>query len=182
MNAAIEIIARDGFKQASTKEIAKIAECTEALIFKYFKIKEDILDAIIKKVMGENDSEMALFLNQSYDFKTFLSELLNWYMKNYTLKTNIYKVIVRHEAANIEFGNFVYQQRLTRRLKPIILECEKRKKNGEIKSHVNCEMLGLIILELLDSIKFKILFLELDKDKVQKEYKKMFFLLAENFT
>lgn len=182
INAAIEVMARDGFKQASTKEIAQLSECTEALIFKYFKTKEDILDYIVQNVFVNNDSELLNFLNKDNDFKTVLCELVHWYINEFVTKTKLYKVIVRYEYSNLEFGKFVYTERLARRLKPIVLECEKRKEKGELKSHVNCEILGDTILELLDSIKFKILFLNLNAEEVKEKYTRIMLQLAESYS
>ena len=45
MDAAIESYARDGEQGLTTKNLAKVADCSEALIYRHFKSKEDLLRA-----------------------------------------------------------------------------------------------------------------------------------------
>jgi AcrR family transcriptional regulator len=47
VRVAMELFARDGFKGATTREIARKAGISEAVIFKHFSRKEDLYDAII---------------------------------------------------------------------------------------------------------------------------------------
>ena len=47
--AALELFARDGFSTTSTSKVAALAGVSEGLIFRHFKNKEGLLDAIIKE-------------------------------------------------------------------------------------------------------------------------------------
>ena len=51
LNAALELFAEEGFNSTSTSKIAKHAGVSEGLIFRHFKNKEGLLQAIMK--MGE---------------------------------------------------------------------------------------------------------------------------------
>lgn len=52
INAALKLFAEEGFKATSTSKVAKLADVSEGLIFRHFKNKDGLLDAIIKE--GEN--------------------------------------------------------------------------------------------------------------------------------
>ena len=47
-HAAIEIFSKKGYSAATTKEIAQAADVAEGTIFRYYKTKKSILDAIVR--------------------------------------------------------------------------------------------------------------------------------------
>lgn len=49
INAALKLFAEEGFKSSSTSKVAKLAGVSEGLIFRHFKNKDGLLDAIIKE-------------------------------------------------------------------------------------------------------------------------------------
>ncbi|PKP00753.1 MAG: hypothetical protein CVU14_06920 [Bacteroidetes bacterium HGW-Bacteroidetes-9] len=49
LQAALELFARDGFSSTSTSKVAAHASVSEGLIFRHFKNKEGLLEAIIKE-------------------------------------------------------------------------------------------------------------------------------------
>ena len=51
LNAALELFSEEGFKATSTSKVAKRAGVSEGLIFRHFKNKDGLLEAIIK--LGE---------------------------------------------------------------------------------------------------------------------------------
>ena len=51
LNAALELFAMEGYKGTSTSKVAKEANVSEGLIFRHFKNKEGLLEAILK--LGE---------------------------------------------------------------------------------------------------------------------------------
>lgn len=48
LNAALELFASDGYHAVSTSKIAKVAQVSEGLIFRHYKNKQGLLDAILK--------------------------------------------------------------------------------------------------------------------------------------
>lgn len=59
MNAALELVADIGYKNASTKKIAQAAKMNEASIFRLFGSKQQLfLDAIYYKSMSGDDIEL----------------------------------------------------------------------------------------------------------------------------
>lgn len=45
---ALKLFSRDGFEASSTRAIARSINCSDAVIYKHFKSKQEILDAIVK--------------------------------------------------------------------------------------------------------------------------------------
>lgn len=49
MEVALQLFAEEGFNAVSTSRIAKAAEVSEGLLFKHFKNKKGLLDALVKE-------------------------------------------------------------------------------------------------------------------------------------
>ena len=48
LQASVELFSRKGFDATSVTEIARSAEVTKALIYYYFKSKEEIMDSLVR--------------------------------------------------------------------------------------------------------------------------------------
>jgi AcrR family transcriptional regulator len=59
INASIELFSKKGFDAASVNEIAEQANVTKALIYYYFKSKEEILDSLVHSLM-DNITSIAM--------------------------------------------------------------------------------------------------------------------------
>lgn len=51
LNASIHLFSKKGFDATRLDDIAKVANVNKALIYYYFKSKEDIMDAIINSFL-----------------------------------------------------------------------------------------------------------------------------------
>lgn len=49
---SLKLFSRDGFEATSTRAIARSINCSDAVIYKHFKSKQDILDAIVEICSG----------------------------------------------------------------------------------------------------------------------------------
>jgi len=56
LHAALELFAKEGFKSTPTSKVAKRAGVSEGLIFRHFKNKEGLLEAILKE--GEERAKL----------------------------------------------------------------------------------------------------------------------------
>ncbi len=76
LESALALFAREGFKTTSTSKVAKHAGVSEGLIFRHFKNKEGLLDAIFKE--GEERAKL-LFANIVFetDPKKVISKTLD---------------------------------------------------------------------------------------------------------
>jgi AcrR family transcriptional regulator len=54
IEAAMQLFAKKGFRGTTTRDLATLAEVNEALIFRYFKTKEELYSAIIEHKAGEH--------------------------------------------------------------------------------------------------------------------------------
>src|SRR3989454_6519208 len=52
---AMELFAKKGFRGTTTRDLATQADVNEAIIFRYFKTKEELYSAIIEHKAGERD-------------------------------------------------------------------------------------------------------------------------------
>ena len=73
LRAAMEIFAKKGFRGTTTRDLAAQADVNEAIIFRYFKTKEDLYRAILEEKMqhgrAAKDEELSgLAENGSVEF------------------------------------------------------------------------------------------------------------------
>src|SRR4051812_15532563 len=64
LNAAVECFARDGFDAATTKSVAERAGVSEGLIHRYFKSKDGLLLALMRRFL-EDDAAHPVFAPQA---------------------------------------------------------------------------------------------------------------------
>ena len=79
LNAALELFSEEGFRVTSTSKVAKRAGVSEGLIFRHFKNKDGLLEAIIK--LGEEKAK-ALFADIVLETepKKVIQKTLNLYL------------------------------------------------------------------------------------------------------
>lgn len=51
MSAAVQVIREQGFSRTTTKEIARIADCSEGSLYNYFQGKDDLFDKVIQSMI-----------------------------------------------------------------------------------------------------------------------------------
>lgn len=64
LSASIELFSRKGFDATRVNEIAESAGVNKALIYYYFKSKEDILDTLLESVLAKLSAASMEFINQ----------------------------------------------------------------------------------------------------------------------
>ncbi|MFQ6069276.1 MAG: TetR/AcrR family transcriptional regulator [Candidatus Aminicenantales bacterium] len=86
LHTAQKIFAKKGFKAATTKEIAEKAKINKAMIYYYFKNKEELYLEVLKNFFGKISSSFSdvssLELNPPEKFKIFISEYIDIISKN----------------------------------------------------------------------------------------------------
>ncbi|QGH36815.1 TetR family transcriptional regulator [Gracilibacillus salitolerans] len=90
IDAAYKVFARNGYKDASIKDIAHYANITPGLVHYYFKSKEELFFAVQEKVQREYhlkyegaDKDSTSFLDVLEEIKTRASENPDWYRLRY---------------------------------------------------------------------------------------------------
>ncbi|MFC4404070.1 TetR/AcrR family transcriptional regulator [Gracilibacillus xinjiangensis] len=90
INAAYKVFARNGYKDASIKDIAEFANITPGLVHYYFKSKEELFFAVQEKAQKEyhlqyadKDKDSASLLDVLEEIKTRATENPDWYRLRY---------------------------------------------------------------------------------------------------
>lgn len=65
LNCGLELFAKNGYNATSTSQVAKLAEVSEGLIFRHFKSKEGLLNAIIEEGQQKVDQLYESVINES---------------------------------------------------------------------------------------------------------------------
>lgn len=65
LNCGLELFAKNGYNATSTSQIAKLAEVSEGLIFRHFKSKEGLLNAIIQEGQQKVDQLYESVINEA---------------------------------------------------------------------------------------------------------------------
>ena len=109
IHVAIQVFSKKGFNGATTKEIARAAGVTEALIFRHFPSKEALYEAILRwKVersgLEEKWSELRLRAERRDDsgvFRLVASSLLDFHRENVDfLRLMFYAILEDHQLAD----------------------------------------------------------------------------------
>lgn len=122
IDAAVVVIAENGYHQAQVSKIAKQAGVADGTIYLYFKSKEEILIQVFKEKMSV--------------FVTNLKEIL---LENNSATDKLYKMVENH-------FNVLYSDKML----AIVTQLELRQSNKEIRIRIN-EVLKEY-LSLLDEI------------------------------
>jgi len=118
LKAALELFAREGFAATSTSKVAKHAEVSEGLIFRHFKNKKGLLEAILvegeKKikllfaevVMESDPKELIRKVLNISDLMLSNQEDFDFWKLQYKIKWEI-EVYTEHkmEAVQLALGN-----------------------------------------------------------------------------
>ena len=65
LSCGLQLFAKNGYNATSTSQIAKAAEVSEGLIFRHFKNKEGLLNAILKEGQQKIDQLYATVINET---------------------------------------------------------------------------------------------------------------------
>jgi len=79
MEAAFNLIAKNGYDSTSVSMIAKEAEVSKGLLYNYFKSKEALVEALVMSAMSEVDSVLGELTDS--DPKAMLRNVFTWFFK-----------------------------------------------------------------------------------------------------
>lgn len=125
--AAIELFAQNGYNNVATAKIAQRAGVSEATLFKYFKTKKTLLDAIIAplvyafipQIQADLASRLLAHLNTLQDFVTFfVNDRYEFLRKN----RNLVLIMLQETLTNAKFREQIirkYTQNMGESIKAI---------------------------------------------------------------
>jgi AcrR family transcriptional regulator len=138
LQASLELFAQQGVKQTTTKQIATRAGVAEGTVYKQFKTKEALLEALLKPFFGhvlpEALKEFAATAN--LDEVTTLADYLDVAIDNrlnfIVANRDIVKIIFTEVLTNPDFKTLVDTNELKRYLQPFFTTFQKLQDAGEI--------------------------------------------------
>ncbi|WP_039074693.1 MULTISPECIES: fatty acid metabolism transcriptional regulator FadR [Bacillus] len=122
IDAAVEVIAENGYHQSQVSKIAKQAGVADGTIYLYFKNKEDILISLFKEKMGQ-----------------FIERMEEGIKEKRTAKEKLALVISKHFTLLADDHNLA-----------IVTQLELRQSNLELRQKINEILKGY--LNILDGI------------------------------
>ncbi len=96
--SAMELFARKGFRGTTTRDLATHAEINEAIIFRYFKTKEELYSAIIEEKAGieRRDSRLEEFqrLAATNDDEKFFKAIGTAFLEKHETDTTFLRLLL----------------------------------------------------------------------------------------
>ncbi|SDY57481.1 TetR/AcrR family transcriptional regulator [Herbiconiux ginsengi] len=91
LDAAAEVMRTKGLVETTTREIARAAGCSEALLYKYFSDKQHIFTAVLKERMPRLSSPEALVGEGSFadNLTTLVAELVAFYRESFPIAASM---------------------------------------------------------------------------------------------
>lgn len=110
LDAAVAVIAEQGFQNSTIKQIAARAEVADGTIYNYFKNKDDILLAIISQVTEAEVRDLHFAEAQHMQLSRFTQEYVAHRMAEVEAGYPIMKVLIGETLANPQLGQQVYEK------------------------------------------------------------------------
>lgn len=119
LRTAVELFSKHGFRGTTTKEIARAAGVSEAMVFKHFATKDELYGAILDnkacqsemQIPWHEDSVIRKAMDERDDFAVFYNLALNAMNKHQDdvrfLRLIFFSALEEHELANRFFKEFV---------------------------------------------------------------------------
>jgi AcrR family transcriptional regulator len=122
LQTAVNLFSQRGFKGTTTKEIARAAGVSEAIIFRHFATKDELYGAILhskscrdglNRFPWESNEVLQEAIHQKDDFGVFynlaLQAMTNHQKDEAFMRLLFYSALEEHELADRFFGEFVSQ-------------------------------------------------------------------------
>ena len=119
LQTAINLFSQKGFSGTTTKEIARLAGVSEAMVFRHFSKKSDLYDAILSnnachegmRFPWEEDAKLLEAIRQKDDYAVFYNLAVMALNKQQAdvgfMRLLFYSALEEHELAERFFGEFV---------------------------------------------------------------------------
>jgi len=120
LSTAVNLFSRNGFRGTTTKEIARAAGVSEAMVFRHFATKEALYGAILddkgcREGVGrfpwENNELLKKAIEEKNDFEVFYQIAVSALEKHQSsepfMRLLFYSALEAHELAEQFFGDFV---------------------------------------------------------------------------
>lgn len=153
--AAIELFAKKGYSNTSTREIAERAKVSEGTIFKHYKTKENLLKHLMLRfikflvpvVRGDflSDMEKVDYSNTHEFLESFIDNRIKFVKKN----ISIFRVFVKEIVYDDKFRKSLVENYLDEAEKALYGLLDKLRDKGELKNISNEDFLNLLLKVVL---------------------------------
>src|ERR1700758_5475503 len=97
IEAAMELFAQKGFRGTTTRDLASHAGVNEAIIFRYFKTKEELYSAIIEHKASEHrktQAEELDCLSATKEYEKFFQALGSTFLEKHETDTTFLRLLL----------------------------------------------------------------------------------------
>ncbi|MCX7753471.1 MAG: TetR/AcrR family transcriptional regulator [Blastocatellia bacterium] len=129
VQAAIELFARKGFNGTTTKEIARAAGVSEALIFRHFPTKQDLYSAIIDHKMKECRRSFQEELREAMahrDDRAFFTRLAEEILQTHREDPSFIRLMLFSALEGHELSRMVYETYVTEMFEELVAYIARR--------------------------------------------------------
>ena len=151
--SAIELFARKGFRGTTTRDLATHAEINEAIIFRYFKTKEDLYSAIIEtKASGEKqDSRLEEFqrLAATNDDEKFFQAIGRAFLEKHETDTTFLRLLLFSALEGHQLSDMFVSSMAARH--PLTAYIRRRIEEGAFRNDVDAQLSGRAFLGMFAS-------------------------------
>lgn len=151
-NALIQLLENKEFGSITTSEIAKTAGVTEALIYKYFKDKRDLLHQVLREYLEQYTKQFGLDLRGIKGALNKLRKLI-WVHINAYSANRVFAKILLIEARNCQDYYISDTYEFVKAYSNVVLHIlEEGIKNGEIRNDISPSLMRQGILGSIEHI------------------------------
>lgn len=152
IEAAVKVIAENGYHAAQVSKIAKKAGVADGTIYLYFKNKEDILISLFEVKMGRFVDQIAQSISQKQDVSDKLLSLI---------EMHFHQLAADHDLAivtqlELRQSNSELRLKINRVLKPYLAEIDLIIQEGidvkRFRSNLNLPLVRQMIFGTLDEV------------------------------
>lgn len=152
IEAAIEIIAVNGYHSSRVAKIARSAGVAEGTIYLYFKNKEDILISIFRDKLGEFISLASQRLNGIDSSFEVLANLIYWHysmFQNHPKLANVLQIELRQSDKSVRKGISLVIREYYRLIEKLV---EEGMEKGYFRPDLNPKVARKIIFGSMDEV------------------------------
>jgi len=129
----MKIFAAKGFQGTKTEEIAKAAGISEAMVFKFFKNKEDLYKAIISSTVKDHSKEISALRTEASNLPTILKDIVLHVIEQNEKDTTFIRLMLYSSLEEHEFAHNFMETHLLGETEEFTKAIEKGIQTGEYR-------------------------------------------------
>lgn len=170
-DAAFEVFAAKGYAAARVDEVARRAGVSKGLLYVYFKTKEELFKAVIKRVVTRRVDALLLAVDETeLSSEAFMRGPLLEFMKQIPRSpvAVVIRLLIAEGQRHPDLVDYYWDNVVSKGLKAISRFVERGVERGEFRKTVLEELPQLVLAPMMLSMIWRILFTqrELDTDKL----------------